>query len=125
MHMTRVDVGPGVEDRDDGLAQVLLGQVTELAGAGPVTEGAQSVGAVPLVASELLRRLHMAHPAAMAATSARSSSGSGLLRGRTSRRHRPREARAALTTVTWLAEPFAARSSSKRRICSQTFMAAG
>src|SRR5919205_3052600 len=118
MHMTRIDVGPGVQDGDDGLAQVLLGQIAELAGPGPVAEGAQPVGAVPLVASELFRLLHTAHPAAMAATSARFSSGSALLGGRTSRRHRPREARASLTTVTLSAEPFAARSSSKRRICS-------
>ncbi len=128
-----VDVRPGVEDRDDRLAEVLLGQVAELPGAGPVAEGAQS----PAIrcrttggcCSSGVRGLFVGshHPALQRWRRPRRGRprAATLLGGRTSRRHRPSEARASLTTVTLLAELSAARSSSKRRICSQTFMAAG
>lgn len=128
--MAGVDVGPGVEDRDHRLPEVLLGEVAELPGAGPVAEGAEAVGAVPLMTAQVLGTsaplaAHIGHPAAIVATSDRSLSGSSRLGGRTDRRQRPREARASLTTVTLSALPLAARSSSKRRIRSQTFIAVG
>src|SRR6185312_557521 len=55
VHVAGVELVPGVDDPDDGFAHVLLGGYPQLAGPRPMAEGPQSVGAVPLVAAQLLR----------------------------------------------------------------------
>ena len=53
VHVTGVQVAPGVEDADDGFADVVFGAPAGLFGAGAVAEGAEFVAAVPAVGAEL------------------------------------------------------------------------
>jgi len=55
--MARVDVAPGVDDRDHGLARVVGAVVAHLRGARAMAERPQVVDAVPAVAAQLLRFL--------------------------------------------------------------------
>src|SRR5581483_8922243 len=128
VHVARVELGPGVHDRDDRLALVVLGVGAELAHPGAVAERAQPVPAVPAVAPELLGCPPLGghvrpQPARILPISSRMFSGSSRLGGRTSRRARPSWASASLTTLTLSAEASAARSSSNARHASQIFIA--
>src|ERR1035438_7624487 len=136
VHMAGGDVGPGVEDGEEGLAAVLFGAEAELTQPGAMAERAQPLAAEPPVAAQFLGLFrHGRTPAAsaipacsphalrMAVTCARTSPGRGRLGGRTSERHRPSWASASLTTLTLSAEESAARRSSNGRTDSHTFIA--
>src|SRR5262245_7885194 len=60
VHVARVQLGPGVQDGDERLAQVLLVLDAELAHPRPVAEGPQPRGALaaePAVAAQVFRLL--------------------------------------------------------------------
>jgi hypothetical protein len=52
MAVARVDVAPGIDDCDDGLARIIRLRAAHGSGTRTVAEGAQIVGAVPAVASQ-------------------------------------------------------------------------
>lgn len=53
VHVAGVEVAPGVEDADDGFADVVFGTPACLLGSGAMAEGAEFVAAVPAVGAEL------------------------------------------------------------------------
>ena len=61
MCVARIDVAPGIDDRDDGLVCEFRMVVAHLIKAGSVTEGAKVLDAEPAKASKFLRLLAPGH----------------------------------------------------------------
>ena len=103
VHMTGIDVAPGVEDPDHRLAGMLLGSDTELPGARAVAESPQSVTVEPAAAVKLVRFADhgsRSQSSSRLATWIRIAAGNDELGGLVSRAHIPSWQSASFTTET-------------------------